>query len=64
MLIVGRTNFSRHVFVFDVFEKVKKCVSRNFLRIGPMEVKICAKNRVIGVDMHQTFHLNRIISQK
>ena len=29
---------------FDVFEKVKKCIfGLNFLNIGPMDLKICAK---------------------
>ena len=47
---------------FTIFEKVKKDIfARNFFKMGPMDLKMCAKKLVIGPDLHQKYYRNRII---
>ena len=50
---------------FTIFEKVKKHIFvRNFFKMGPMDLKICAKKLVIGPDLHQKYYRSRIIFRK
>ena len=44
---------------FTIFEKVKTDVfARNFFKIGPTDLKMCAKKPVIGPDLHQKYYQN------
>ena len=50
---------------FTIFENVKKHIfAHNFFKMGPMDLKICAKKLVIDPDLQQKYYRNRIIFRK